>query len=75
MSERIQFIPEIRDRIANQVPVGSKEDKHAAIQRWCNGGDARSPFESGIFAMCANVAEDIERIGRGGRDEPEEPKP
>jgi hypothetical protein len=58
------LIPPIVKRLLDSVPAsaGTREDALAAIERWCGGGDARSPLERGVFAMCAQVRDEIEEL-------------
>ena len=65
MQPRIQFIEEVRQYIARNVPkeAGTRAQVLEAIARWERGEAKRDPFEGGVFAMCDQVRKDMEEAG------------
>ena len=58
--KRREFIPKLREMIAANIPAD-----HTAINemidRWRDGEDPAHPLEAGVFAVCDQVAGDLDK--------------
>ncbi len=64
---RRELIQAIRTAIAERVPA-TEEAVTSAIDAWRDGKDPAHPLENGIFAMCDQVARDLDAIPDPGGD-------
>ena len=61
---RRPFIDELRQHIAKNVP-GAPDAVMDSIDAWSDGGEPEHPFEAAVFAVCDQVANDLD----GKKDE------
>ena len=63
MKPRYQFIPELREAIADQIPFGSMTERLESIKRWEDGHQPRGALDHGVFAACDKVKTEIQGGG------------
>ena len=55
-----KFIEEIKAQIVKNCP-GAERATRDAIELWETDEKPRSPYESGVFSMCNQIQEDIDK--------------